>query len=724
MILGFGATLTLWALIWRERTKTRVKRLITQSRMLQNLVRSIPDIVWLKDMQGVYLTCNPTFERCFGAPEADIVGKTDLDFVSAEQAAAFRETDLKVMRSGQTQTVTEWLTFSGTQEKRLFETVKIPMSDEHGSLIGVLGVSRDITEREQTAQELQTLRHHLTELVDERTRQLAELAGSLKKAHADQQAMLDLMPVGISLLKNRRIVYCNERLSKMFGLPPERMMGCSTRIWYPDDAAFEAGGQRVYGILQQGKVHSREEQLMRQDGGLFWARITGRLINPNDIDKGALCIIEDVSAEHATMLALRQAKEAAEETTQLKSAFLANMSHEVRTPLNAIMGLTHITLTTALDDTQRNYLEKIHTASERLLSIVNDVLDLAKIESGKMQLERSWFDVAQLLQEVHAQLIDRAQAKGLALHLSVDPDLPVGLMGDALRIRQIMLNFGSNAIKFTETGHVRLGVRVESRTQRDVTLRFEVVDTGIGLSASEQAHIFQSFQQADVSITRRYGGTGLGLSISRQLAQEMGGRVGVSSRPGEGSLLWFAVKLQCPEQVDCLRDATPSKPMPDIAPHHDAPLATLVDARRVLAPSQGRRVLVVEDNELNRLLVGELLAQVGLVVDFAHDGRQAVDALTRSEADYGLVFMDMQMPVMDGLEATRQIRLLPGRAQLPIIAMTANAMSEDSVRCLAVGMNDYVAKPFRPETLWVTLRRWLQPSSSSSALTPPPPDRH
>jgi CheY-like chemotaxis protein/anti-sigma regulatory factor (Ser/Thr protein kinase) len=328
-------------------------------------------------------------------------------------------------------------------------------------------------------------------------------------------------------------------------------------------------------------------------------------------------------------------------------------------------------------------------------------------------------DVAQILRGVHAQLIDKARAKGLALQLHLDPDLPADLMGDGLRIGQVLLNFGSNAVKFTEQGRIDLSVQVQARTDHDVALRFEVRDTGIGLTEAEQVQLFQSFQQADVSTTRQYGGTGLGLAISRHLAEQMGGAVGVNSQRGQGSVFWFTLRL---ERADAAERGLPPV-APDQAEGHGptpgvsrlpAP-TSLSEAREALQALHGARVLVVEDNELNRLLAGELLRGVGLTVDFAHNGRQAVDRLAQmdvgTDADYRLVFMDMQMPVMDGLEATGLIRQLPGRERLPIVAMTANAMVEDSQRCLAAGMNDYISKPFSPEALWALLQRWLTPQA-------------
>ena len=700
LLFALGVGLTLWVLAWRERTPQRVKELETRRGLLHNLVRHIPDLVWLKDTQGVYLACNAPFEQFFGALEAHIVGKTDADFVAPDLVAHFREHDVQAMTSGKPHTNEEWLVFAGRTERRLFETIKIPMLDSQGKVSGVLGVSRDITEREKSAQELKDLRHHLTELVDERTRQLADLAETLRQALAEQKVILDAVPVGIGVLKDRHVVYCNQHGDQMFGFAPGGMVGQSTRVWYPSDEAYEAGGQEVYDIIFKGEMHWREQYLVRQDGTHFWARITACMIDPLDSSKGVLGIMEDISIERARTDALREAKEAAEATTALKSAFLANMSHEIRTPMNAIVGLTHLTLCTPLNEVQQDYLQKIQGASHHLLGIVNDVLDLSKIEAGKLQLEHVRVDVAQILQNVRAQLIDKALTKGLALHLHIDPGLPMDLMGDGLRIGQVLLNFGSNAVKFTEQGGVTLSVQVQAHTEHDVALRFEVRDTGIGLSAAEQTQLFQNFQQADASITREHGGTGLGLAISRHLAEQMGGAVGVSSETGQGSLFWFTVRLALADDEVMVLPVAPQLPTVP---------GSLDEARASLRTLQGARVLVVEDNELNRLLAGELLRGVGLNVDFAHNGQLAVDRLSQADADYGMVFMDMQMPVMDGLEATRLIRLMPGRAQLPIVAMTANAMREDSQRCLAAGMNDYISKPFSPNTLWGLLLRWLTP---------------
>ena len=700
LLLALGAGLTLWILAWRERTRQHVNELETRRGLLHNLVRHIPDLVWLKDTHSVFLACNAPFEKLFGATEHEIVGKTDADFLPTDMAASFRDIDAMVMSSGQPHKNEEWLVFSGANERRLFETIKIPMFDSQGKVTGVLGVSRDITERETATRELQELRHQLTELVEERTLQAGELAETLRQALAEQKVILDAVPVGIGLLKDRHVVYCNQHGDQMFGFAPGGMVGQSTRVWYPSDEAYEAGGREVYDIIFKGEMHWREQYLVRQDGTHFWARITACMIDPLDSSKGVLGIMEDISIERARTDALREAKEAAEAATALKSAFLANMSHEIRTPMNAIVGLTHLTLCTPLNEVQQDYLQKIQGASHHLLGIVNDVLDLSKIEAGKLQLEHVRVDVAQILQNVRAQLIDKAQSKGLALHLHIDPGLPMDLMGDGLRIGQVLLNLGSNAVKFTAQGSVVLSVQVQAHTEHDVALRFEVRDTGIGLSAAEQTQLFQNFQQADASITREHGGTGLGLAISRHLAEQMGGAVGVSSETGQGSLFWFTVRLALADDEVMVLPVAPQLPTVP---------GSLDEARASLRTLQGARVLVVEDNELNRLLAGELLRGVGLNVDFAHNGQLAVDRLSQADADYGMVFMDMQMPVMDGLEATRLIRLMPGRAQLPIVAMTANAMREDSQRCLAAGMNDYISKPFSPSTLWGLLLRWLTP---------------
>jgi signal transduction histidine kinase/ActR/RegA family two-component response regulator len=385
-------------------------------------------------------------------------------------------------------------------------------------------------------------------------------------------------------------------------------------------------------------------------------------------------------------LALRQAEAA----TRAKSAFLSNMSHEIRTPMNAILGLTHLMARDTLDAKQRDRLGKVDMAARHLLQIINDVLDLSKIEAGKMSLQATDFSLDQLLADCLDLVREPAQQKGLAV-LRDTARLPPRLHGDPTRLQQALLNLMANAVKFTAEGWVRVQGEVLREVGGRLEIRFEVADSGEGISPQAQAQLFNAFEQADGSISRRHGGTGLGLALTRHIAQLMGGDVGVRSVPGQGSTFWFTAWLG------------PSHPgVLTVEPTGDTPAQNSEALLR--AGHSGKRVLVAEDNPVNQEVARGLLESAGLLVDMADNGAHAVELACKQP--YALALIDVQMPVMDGMAATRVIRECIGQG-LPIIAMTANTFGEDRAHCLAAGMDDHIGKPVDPDYLYSTLLRWL-----------------
>ena len=413
--------------------------------------------------------------------------------------------------------------------------------------------------------------------------------------------------------------------------------------------------------------------------------------------------------QNRAMNELRQAREHAESATRAKSEFLANMSHEVRTPMNAILGFAGLCQKTGLDSRQRDYLAKIESSSLSLLTVLNDILDFSKIEAGKLTMERIDFGIKEVVDDIAAILSVNAHEKGLELFTAVDPESPRCLVGDPMRLRQVLINRTSNAVKFTQTGTVQVLLDLVEKGLRHCIVRCTVRDTGIGIGEEELSRLFVAFSQADSSVTRKFGGTGLGLAISKNLIERMDGCLEVESSPGVGSTFSFTA-------VFGINEHAPIDPLPV-----STGLGSLTRARylsgldsELPGPAGGARILLVEDNPMNQQVAAELLEEAGVLVDIADNGLEAVEAMTGRR--YDLVLMDLQMPIMGGCEAAAIIRKDREFDGVPIIAMTAHAMNGVREECLAAGMNDYLSKPVDPKKLYAILANWIGPPRQTAAI--------
>jgi PAS domain S-box-containing protein len=483
------------------------------------------------------------------------------------------------------------------------------------------------------------------------------------------------------------VIQCNATAARMLRAPaPDTLIGLPLFTLaperQPDGKSSAEMAEEARRILKAQGLYRRDWIHRRLDGTEFSVEVT---LTPIRIGHRilTLAIWHDLTDRRLFESALEKARDEAQAAARLKSEFLATMSHEIRTPMNAVIALTELLLDTPLSSEQKGFVDTIHVAGEALLATINDILDFSRIEAGRLEMENGNLDLQSAADECVRLVSETARQKALPIHVEIDPQIPEKLRGDGRRLKQVLLNLLANAVKFTERGEIRLSVASELRQCETTRLRFVVADTGIGIPPPAQAQIFEPFRQSDASTTRRYGGTGLGLAIAKRLVELMGGEIGVESQPGVGSRFWFTLPFAIAAQAEPV-EAKPAAP--------------------AFSAHTGR-ILVAEDNPVNQKVTRALIHKLGYEVDIAPDGLQAVAAVRATS--YDAVLMDCNMPGMDGFEATRKIRASESGGPVPIIALTAHALDGDRDKCIAAGMDDYLAKPIRLETLKEKLETWI-----------------
>ncbi len=679
-----------------------------RNQLLTDILNTAPISFTLSTMQGHYEMRNQVFFNYF---RIDPDGKAVTQSLGVYAQPSRRDALLAVLARDKV-VKNEEVEFVRTDDSHFWGLISLSYVTQGDSTL-LCGWTIDITERKSAQDALK-----------ESKDKAESFSLVLRERDTLMSAILQTSPVGFCLTERESGQYRmrNYTFMSYFGMDPNSSNGSNSL-----GVCVQPGMRNhlMQKLEHDGVVINEEVELRRVNGDKFWGLLylSHVIHDQNQLVCGWLI---DISTQKQAQLALENSKTQAEEATRIKSDFLANMSHEIRTPMNAIIGLSGLALKNEMPARIRDYLSKIQQSGEHLLRIINDILDYSKIESGKLEIESVPFELETVIDNVINLVSEKAESKNLELLCSIDSAVPRHLIGDPLRIGQILINYANNAVKFTDHGELLINIRVQETTASEVLLHFSLRDTGIGLTQEQMGRLFKSFVQADSSITRHYGGTGLGLAISKSLAHSMGGEVGLQSEFGNGSTFWFTARLKVASaekfisrpSVDLISGSLLVNTMMQLAGHAPREVQDMrhaqgfSSAEAALAPLAGARILLVEDNEINQMVACELLQGVGFHVDVAENGQMGVHQVHARHADaqpYDVVLMDLQMPVMDGVTASRLIRETYGADTLPIVAMTANAMQADKERCMAAGMNGFVSKPINPDELWRSLLAWIKP---------------
>lgn len=666
-----------------ERKQAEEERRLNHALMEQSFGSS-PIGMALIDVSGKFLRVNRVLCDMFGYSEFELLNHDWRQFMHPDDVHLDRDLIQKLLR-GEIERYEIHKRYYHRDASLVWLQVNVSLvRDIHGVPVNFVTQIQDITQRLLAEAQL----NQLSQAVEQST-----------------EAIIITDVIG-------KIEYVNDTFLKQTGYEKQEVIGRYPNILNSGQNPPDVFN-RLWKTIRAGETWKGELINRRKDGSFSTAYVTISPLRQTDgtishfvstqediNEKKKLAEELDQHRHHLEELVesrtkeLAEARQLAEAANRAKSNFIANMSHEIRTPMNGVLGMTYLALASTNDPKQKDYLQKIHLSGQHLLRIVDDILDFSKIEAGKMTIEGVDFNLEELMNKLSAIMNTKVAGRQLKLSTEVAPDVPLQMHGDPHRLSQILINYTNNAIKFTERGEIKVKVSKVQDTPSGWLIKFEVEDPGIGMSEEQQSKLFRSFEQADSSTTRKYGGTGLGLAISKQLAILMGGEVGVQSAPGQGSRFWFTAMLE----------QNKGEPI-EINPRRFGknPLD------RLLTINQERQihVLLVDDNEFNQQVGSEMLESAHCLVSIAGDGMQASHLVSTGEQTFDCLLMDIQMPVMDGLDATRRIRQMPQFANLPIIAITANAMNEDRIHCLSAGMNDFIPKPFAPDMLYATILRWV-----------------